>query len=327
MQALTRNPLADPGLLGVSLGAATGVVVAIAFLGVAAPLGYVWFALGGAALTSVVVFLLGSAGRSPATPDRLVVAGAATTAVLYAFNSAVLLLNPKAFDQFRFWNVGALSGRYYDIVQLTWQPIAVRHLARPPAGRQLVGPHQPGDLGLQLRQAQHPGISEALDRPTLRSATAHCAPSVMRRSSSRFNCSIRERRSSSDNSATSAFPSSAPGPAATGASPTARRSISAATWRYRSRSDAVARITHANCRDHRPTSARDLSNSRATFVILRAGPRSRYTANASNAWADSPPLCRSGLPPLARSGLVLQPYSSRTSPLLMVSVFVSRLSG
>ncbi|QMU18759.1 iron chelate uptake ABC transporter family permease subunit [Streptomyces pristinaespiralis] len=118
MQALTRNPLADPGLLGVSLGASTGVVVAIAFLGVGSALGYVWFAFIGAAVASVVVHLLGSAGRAPATPDRLVVAGAAVTAVLYAFNSAVLLLDPRAFDKFRFWTVGALAGRDLGIVQV-----------------------------------------------------------------------------------------------------------------------------------------------------------------------------------------------------------------
>lgn len=116
MQALTRNPLADPGLLGVSLGASTGVVVAIAFLGMGSVLGYVWFAFAGAAIASVVVYLLGSSGRTLATPDRLVVAGAAVTAVLYAFNSAVLLLNPRAFDQFRFWTVGALAGRNLDVV-------------------------------------------------------------------------------------------------------------------------------------------------------------------------------------------------------------------
>ncbi|MFD5551557.1 FecCD family ABC transporter permease [Streptomyces goshikiensis] len=116
MQALTRNPLADPGLLGVSLGASTGVVVAIAFLGVGSALGYVWFAFSGAALASVAVYLLGSAGRKLATPDRLVVAGAAVTAVLYAFNSAVLLLDPRAFNQFRFWTVGALAGRRMDVV-------------------------------------------------------------------------------------------------------------------------------------------------------------------------------------------------------------------
>jgi iron complex transport system permease protein len=118
MQALTRNPLADPGLLGVNLGASAGVVVAIAFMGVAAPLGYVWFALAGAAAASVGVYLLGSSGRKLATPDRLVVAGAAVTAVLYAFNWGVLLFDPEAFDQFRYWTVGSLAGRYYDIVLL-----------------------------------------------------------------------------------------------------------------------------------------------------------------------------------------------------------------
>ncbi|WP_435855987.1 FecCD family ABC transporter permease [Streptomyces physcomitrii] len=116
MQALTRNPLADPGLLGVSLGAASGIVLALAFLGVGSVLGHVWCALLGAALASVVVFLLGSSGRTLATPDRLVVAGAALTAVLYAVNSAVLLLKPRAFNEFRFWTVGALAGRYFDVL-------------------------------------------------------------------------------------------------------------------------------------------------------------------------------------------------------------------
>ncbi|AXE23758.1 Fe(3+)-siderophore ABC transporter permease [Streptomyces globosus] len=116
MQALTRNPLAEPGLLGISLGSSAGVVTALAFLGVGSVLGYVWFAFLGAALASAAVYLLGSSGRKVATPDRLVVAGAAVTAVLYAFNSAVLLLNPSAFDQFRFWTVGSLAGRYLDVV-------------------------------------------------------------------------------------------------------------------------------------------------------------------------------------------------------------------
>ncbi len=125
MQALTRNPLAEPGLLGISLGSSTGVVTAIAFLGIGSVLGYVWFALAGAALASVVVYLLGSSGRKVATPDRLVVAGAAVTAVLYAFNSAVLLLNPRAFDQFRFWTVGSLAGRYLDVVYVILPFVAV----------------------------------------------------------------------------------------------------------------------------------------------------------------------------------------------------------
>src|SRR5918992_2513242 len=77
MQALTRNPLADPGLLGVEAGAAAAVVVAIAWLGLSDPRAYVWFAFVGAAVASVVVYVLGSRGRAGATPVRLALAGAA----------------------------------------------------------------------------------------------------------------------------------------------------------------------------------------------------------------------------------------------------------
>lgn len=114
-QALTRNPLADPGLLGVTMGASAAVVTAIAFLGVSALTGYVWFAVVGAAGAAVLVFVLGSAGRS-ASPERLVLAGAAISAVLTAYVSMVLLLKPQAFNQFRFWDVGSLAGRSMDTV-------------------------------------------------------------------------------------------------------------------------------------------------------------------------------------------------------------------
>src|SRR5918992_2904070 len=75
MQALTRNPLADPGLLGVEAGAAAAVVVAIAWLGLSDPRAYVWFAFVGAAVASVVVYVLGSRGRAGATPVRLAPGG------------------------------------------------------------------------------------------------------------------------------------------------------------------------------------------------------------------------------------------------------------
>ncbi len=116
MQALTRNPLADPGLLGVEMGASAAVVVAIAFTGVTTVSGYIWFAFAGAAAASVVVYVLGSSGRAAATPERLVLAGAAITAVLVAFVSAVLVLDTQAFNAFRFWDVGALAGRKMDAV-------------------------------------------------------------------------------------------------------------------------------------------------------------------------------------------------------------------
>jgi iron complex transport system permease protein len=116
MQALTRNPLADPGLLGVNMGAAAAIVSAIAFFGITSPLGYIWFALAGAAGTATVVYVLGAAGRGTATPDRLVLSGAALTAVLFAYVSAILLLFTHTFDSFRFWNVGSLAGRDFGLV-------------------------------------------------------------------------------------------------------------------------------------------------------------------------------------------------------------------
>jgi len=116
MQSLTRNPLAEPGILGINLGASAAVVVAIAFLNISGVLGYVWFAFAGAGIASVFVYLLGSSGRSTASPDRLVLAGASVTAVLGAFTWAVQYLDPSAFDQFRFWQVGSLSGRPLSVV-------------------------------------------------------------------------------------------------------------------------------------------------------------------------------------------------------------------
>ncbi len=113
MQALTRNPLADPGLLGLNMGASAAVVVAIVFLGVTSPSGYVWFAFLGAGVAAIAVYSLGSAGRA-ATPERMVLAGVAVAATLTAFVMGVLLLKPLAFDQFRFWTVGSLAGRRMD---------------------------------------------------------------------------------------------------------------------------------------------------------------------------------------------------------------------
>ncbi|MBW4716875.1 FecCD family ABC transporter permease [Saccharothrix obliqua] len=115
MQSLTRNPLADPGLLGVNSGAAAAVVSAIAFLGLTGPLEYVWFAFGGAAVAALVVYGLGSSGRA-AGPVRLALAGTAISAVLVAYTYAVQLADDKALDQFRFWIVGGLAGRDMDVL-------------------------------------------------------------------------------------------------------------------------------------------------------------------------------------------------------------------
>jgi len=107
MQALTRNPLADPGLLGINAGASAAVVSASAFLGVATFTGYVWFALAGAAVVSVLVYAVG--GGSAATPARLALAGTAVNAALYSYVGAVELLDTDSLDRMRFWTVGSLA--------------------------------------------------------------------------------------------------------------------------------------------------------------------------------------------------------------------------
>ena len=111
MQGLTRNPLADPGLLGVSGGAALAVVIAMAFFGITEPSGYLWWAFAGAGLAGAVVYGLGSAGRAAATPTRLALAGAAVTLLLWSGTNTVLLLDEATADQFRFWWAGSLAGR------------------------------------------------------------------------------------------------------------------------------------------------------------------------------------------------------------------------
>ncbi|WP_432543221.1 FecCD family ABC transporter permease [Kineococcus sp. SYSU DK002] len=110
MQALTRNPLADPGLLGVNAGAAAAMVTGLSVLGLTSRLHLVWAAMAGAAVVSVGVYVLGATGRGGATPVRLALAGTAISAALYAYTTAQVLLDTQTFDRFRFWQVGSLAG-------------------------------------------------------------------------------------------------------------------------------------------------------------------------------------------------------------------------
>ncbi|RBY97348.1 iron ABC transporter permease [Blastococcus sp. TF02-8] len=118
MQGHTRNPLGDPGLLGITAGASLAVVLSISLLGLTSPSGYVWFAFGGALAGTVLVYAIGSAGRGGATPLTLALAGAALSALLYALVRAILVSDEQTLDSFRFWVVGSLAGRGGDIA---WQ--------------------------------------------------------------------------------------------------------------------------------------------------------------------------------------------------------------
>ena len=116
MQGVARNPLADPGILGVNAGAAFAVVCAIALLGITSASGYVWFAFAGALVVMTLVYALGSLGRSGATPVKLALAGAAVSAALTSLTTAVLLTDATTFDQQRFWTVGSLTGRRPELI-------------------------------------------------------------------------------------------------------------------------------------------------------------------------------------------------------------------
>ncbi|MCF4123532.1 iron ABC transporter permease [Antribacter sp. KLBMP9083] len=120
VQGVTRNPIADPGLLGLNAGASLAVVCAFWLLGITAPAGYVWFAFLGAAAAAALVFSIG-AGQ----PVRLALVGATVTALITPLITLVLLRDPTAFNLYRFWAVGSLTGRGLDTIAALWPFVAV----------------------------------------------------------------------------------------------------------------------------------------------------------------------------------------------------------
>ncbi|MFK4789136.1 iron chelate uptake ABC transporter family permease subunit [Microbacterium sp. ZW T5_56] len=116
IQALTRNPLADPGILGVNAGASFAVALGVGVFGISSVSGYIWFAFAGSLVVTVAVYAIGSAGRGGADPLRLVLGGVAIGAVLGGLTSAMTLLNPEAFDKMRGWGAGTVVRRSFDVV-------------------------------------------------------------------------------------------------------------------------------------------------------------------------------------------------------------------
>lgn len=115
IQTITRNPLGEPGLLGVTAGSSAAVVTAVAFFGVSSVRGAVWIALPGAVIAVLAVYLLGRPSKTDSVIP-LVLAGAVISAVLYAYIQAMILTRPDAFDSYRHWVVGSLAGARFDTV-------------------------------------------------------------------------------------------------------------------------------------------------------------------------------------------------------------------
>lgn len=124
MQAVTRNPLADPGILGVSGGAALAVVVGIVFFALTDPTAYLVVAIIGATVAAVFVYGVGSLGRGGATPLKLTLAGAAISAAFASLTSAILLPRVDAMETFRFWQIGGVGGATWDRISLVLPALA-----------------------------------------------------------------------------------------------------------------------------------------------------------------------------------------------------------
>ncbi|MFE9683471.1 FecCD family ABC transporter permease [Streptomyces sp. NPDC006285] len=178
LQALTRNPLADPGLLGINAGASAAVVTAISFFGVTSLSGYVWFAFGGAAAVGVLVYVLG--GSRGATPVRLALAGTAISAALYGYLQAVMIMDEAALGTMRFWTVGSLASATSSTI---WQvlpflaagTVLALALARP-LNAMAMGDDTARALGAHLNRTR--ALSMAAATVLCGAATAACGPIV-----------------------------------------------------------------------------------------------------------------------------------------------------
>lgn len=152
MQALTRNPLASPGILGVNAGAALGVVLGVFVAGAASLTQYAGYAFAGAAVAAVSVYLLGSAGRGGLTPLKLTVAGAALTALLSAVTQGVLVLHERTLDELRFWLAGSVAGRDVELLIQAAPYMAAGLLVALALGRQMTILSMGDDVARSLGQ-------------------------------------------------------------------------------------------------------------------------------------------------------------------------------
>ncbi|NRT92031.1 FecCD family ABC transporter permease [Clostridium beijerinckii] len=118
MQSITRNPIADPSILGVNTGASLFVVIGIAFFNINSANEYIWIALVGAGITSIFVYTIASIGSGGMTPIKLALAGSATSAVLTSLVSVIILPRSEVMDAYRFWQVGSVSGATWESISL-----------------------------------------------------------------------------------------------------------------------------------------------------------------------------------------------------------------
>jgi len=151
MQALTRNPLAEPGLLGVNAGAAFAVAIGLGFFNMRSPYQYMWLGFAGAAATSVLVYLLGRAHDAGTNPVRLVLAGAGLSVMLIAGTKIILIGGPdETITAYAAWASGSLQGRGYDVLPWVLCACLLAALTALPLSRSLDSLSLGADLGQTL---------------------------------------------------------------------------------------------------------------------------------------------------------------------------------
>ncbi|UDY24274.1 FecCD family ABC transporter permease [Nocardioides sp. Kera G14] len=166
LQTLTRNPLADPGILGINAGASLAVVLAVAISGVSGIGFYLWFALLGAAIAATAVLVLSGSRTGVHNPARIALAGVAVSAALAALTQTVILADQEAFNEFRFWVTGSLEGRGWHELAVT-APLfvlgTVAALAMAPALNALaLGDDTARGLGVDVARVRTGGLIAAV---------------------------------------------------------------------------------------------------------------------------------------------------------------------
>ncbi|MGP3915665.1 FecCD family ABC transporter permease [Nonomuraea sp. 10N515B] len=180
LQGVTRNPLADAGIMGINSGATVFVVFAITVLGVRGAGVYVWFAFAGAIGALVLVYAIASLGREGATPIKLALSGVAVTAGLASVTTGILMTNVDALNELRFWQVGSLAGRYAPILTGVAPFLILGLVASLSFGRALNGLALGEDMarGLGQRVTRTRAAAFAVVAVLAGAATAACGPIV-----------------------------------------------------------------------------------------------------------------------------------------------------
>lgn len=178
MQAITRNPIADPSILGVNTGASLFVVVGISFFHITSGTQYIWLAFLGASLTAVFVYGMASTGYGGATPIKLALAGAATSTALSSLVNTVMLPSSQVMDEFRFWQAGSISGSGWSDIALVLPYILIGFLiaviVAPSLNAMALGDEVATGLGVNIKKIR--GISALAGVLLCSSTTALAGP-------------------------------------------------------------------------------------------------------------------------------------------------------